>query len=62
MKKVFTYINQNNLVVYSSYEDSFVNRNNYQLRRYVISPEYYGLFVRYYQLRLHKNALKNIIY
>jgi hypothetical protein len=58
--KTYTYLNRNNQVVYSDYKDSEINKNNKQLKRFVIDNEYYSIFVKYYQLRLHPEALKNI--
>jgi hypothetical protein len=57
--KTYTYLNRNNQVVYSDYKDSEINKNNKQLKRFVIDNEY-SIFVKYYQLRLHPEALKNI--
>lgn len=58
---VYLYINKANQVVYCNNVDSIVNFPNKQLRRYVVRTEALGLFVRYYQLRLHPEALKNVV-
>lgn len=58
----YFYIDAANRVVYNDYVDSLVNFPNKQLRRYVVKAEYVGLFIRYYQLRLHPEVLKHIIH
>lgn len=60
--KTFIYLNHNNLVVYCDYKDSAINSYNTNLQRFVIDSEYLQLFIKYYQLRLHKLALNNIVY
>lgn len=54
------YINEQNQVCYCDYPASKANNNNACLRRYQVNKNDLNIFIRYYQLRLHSNALKNI--
>ena len=57
---VYVYIDQSGMVVYCDNRDSLLNFPNKSLRRYVLRASQLGIFVRYYQLRLHPEALKNV--
>lgn len=59
-KLVYVYIDRSGLVVYCDNRDSLLNFPNKSLRRYVLRASQLGIFVRYYQLRLHPEALKNV--
>lgn len=54
------YINEQNQVCYCDYPASKANNNNACLRRYQVQSNLVGMFIRYYQLRLHPEAKKNI--
>jgi len=60
--QVYVYIDRSGLVVYCSNRDSLLNFPNKSLRRYVLRASQLGIFVRYYQLRLHPEALNNVIH
>jgi len=57
---VFLYIDQAGLVVYCDTVDSLTNFPNRSLRRYAIPEANVGIFIRYYELRLHPRARKNV--
>lgn len=57
----YLYINSANQVIYTDFRDSLINFSNKSLRRYVIKTANLELFIRYYQLRLHPEALKHVI-
>jgi hypothetical protein len=58
--ETFIYLNKCNQVVYCDVIDSYINLNNTQLRRYVIKVNLLNIFVKYYSLRLHPEALKHV--
>ena len=59
---VYVYIDRSGMVVYCNNRDSLLNFPNKSLRRYVLRVSQLGIFVRYYQLRLHPEALNNVIH
>jgi hypothetical protein len=58
---VYLYLNFDNQAVYTNDVDSPVIKANTSLKRFIIRPEYFGLFIRYYQIRLHPEAKKNVV-
>jgi len=60
-RPVYLYLDRSNKVVYCCFEDSIINSNNTNLKRYIIDSNNIGLFIRYNQLQLHNLAVKNIV-
>jgi hypothetical protein len=61
MKTIIIYIDHLNRIVYANNIGNLVNDNNSQLRKYIINPDYFQLFIQYYGLRLHKEVLNHIV-
>jgi hypothetical protein len=61
MKKAFIYVDKSNKVVYADFTDSVINYWNGSLRWYQMKAEYIKAFIKYFELKIHHKALKNII-
>jgi hypothetical protein len=57
----YVYIDSKGLVCYANDYDEAYNRYYTDWKRYVMPSENVGIFLKYYQLRLHKLVLKNVV-
>jgi hypothetical protein len=57
----YLYVVDNKFVAYADFKDSAINRQAPDLKRFVLATKNVVLFMKYYQLRFHPKALKNIV-
>ena len=60
-RPVYLYLDYLNRVVYCNFIDSDINITRKSLKRFELTDQTSHIFVKYYQLRLHPEAKKNII-
>ena len=58
----FIYIDRQGFIVWLDHHDNVMNRSNKALRRYEFPARFTNLFIQYYKLEIHPEALKNVVH
>ena len=61
MRTIYLYLNYSNVAVYADFTDNMVNKSNNQLKRFEMNINTLKTFIEYYDVKLHRNAILNII-